>query len=126
MPFPKTKSAPGIENQKKALANLRPKKQGDVPLFICEFFEGFEVLQAQGIESQEYIFGIYFSGMRCGHVYFGEKWTQKEAAQICADIMPPTWNQIDEYVNLKSEKAWYWKMHASQYAWVYERVITKK
>lgn len=126
MPFPKTKSAPGIENQKKALANLQPKKQGEVPIAMCEFFEGFEVLQTQGISSGEYIWGIYFSNQYCGHVYFGEKWTQKDVAQICADIMPPHWNQIDEYVDLKSEKAWYHKMHPSQYAWIYERVITKK
>ena len=126
MPFPKTKSAPGIENQKKALANLQQKKQDDVPLFMCEFFEGFEVLQTQGHNSKEYIFGIYFSNQYCGHIYFGEQFSQKQVADMCADIMPKNWNQISDYVHKKFGKVSYWKMAPEQYSWIYERVITKK
>ena len=125
MPFPKTKTQKKPEEQQKALSGLQIKKQGNVPLAMCEFFEGFEVLQTQGIQSQEFIFGIYFSNQFCGHIYFGEKWTQQQVSQICQDIMPPNWNDIEDYVDRKSEKVWYYKMHPDQYAWIYERVIKK-
>ena len=125
MPYPKTQTDPKKQNPAQVLDGLQIKKQEDFPLFMCEFFEGFEVLQTQGIKSGEYLFGIYFRNQLCGHIYFGDRWTQPQAAQICKDIMPPTWQQIEEYVILKCEKAHYWKMDQSQYAWIYERVIKK-
>lgn len=125
MPFPKQKTTRDRKTSAQALAGLEPKKQEDFPLFMCEFFEGFDVLQTQGIESGEYIFGLYFSGKYCGHVYFGDRWTHADAARICADIMPASWQQVHDYVKEKGHKVWYHKMAPSQYAWVYEKVITK-
>lgn len=125
MPFPKTKTKQNPDLQKTALQGLQIKKQNEFPLFMCEFFEGFEVLQTQGHESKEYIWGIYFSNQYCGHIYFGEKYTATQVARICIGIMPPHWDQIEEYVNTKGD-IWYTKMHPSQYAWIYERVITQK
>ncbi len=126
MPFPKTKSKQTPEAQKAALQGLQIKKQQDFPLFMCEFFEGFEVLQTQGIESKEYIWGIYFGNKYCGHIYLGDRWTPTGIAQICKKVMPPTWNEIDDYVFERFGKTWYWKMHPDQYSWIYEKVIVQE
>lgn len=124
MPFPKSPLHNDPADMLRSLHGTGQKLICFNPMFFCEFFEGMDVLQVYGEESKEYIFGLYFSGKYCGHVYFGEKFTQEKLAEICSVLMPPTWDKIQEYVN-NCAGVWYYKYDQSQYAWIYEKVITK-
>ena len=123
MPFPKNQLLPNTENP--LLSDMLQKRIGFSPLVLCEFYEGFEVLQIQGNESKEYFFGNYFNGKYCGHIYFGEKYTQIEAAKLCNKFMPKNWDQIQQYVNDYGSEVWYWKFHQSQYAFLLQNVLQK-
>lgn len=117
---------PSTAIAKKKLAQMQPKKSGDHPLFLCEFFEGMDVLQIQGIATGEFLFGMYFSGKLCGHVYFGENFTAEQATEVSKTFLPPTWDDIQNYVDDHDGVIWYHKFAPSQYAWIYERILEKK
>lgn len=121
--FPKNNLLPNTENP--LLSMLNQKSIGFSPLVFCEFYQGFQVLQIQGIETKEYIFGNYFNGKYSGHIYFGDVLSQTEVAKICELYMPKYWHQIKDYVILHCEKTWYYKFHQSQYAFVLENVLQK-
>lgn len=94
------------------------------PLSICEFFTDMDVLQIRGEESGELVFGIYFGGRLVGHVYLGDLYSHKQLIYIVENFLPKHWNEIDEYARTTSE-VWYAKFDPSQYAWIYERILTK-
>lgn len=101
-------------------ANLRAA----APMFFCEFFQGMEVLQMRGNKSKESIFGIYWSGRLVGHCYFGEIYTVADLIKLVGTYMPPTIEELKEYDLKYGSDIWYCKFHPSQYAWIYDRVIT--
>lgn len=119
MQFPKHKTLPNPENP--FLQELQQKQIGFSPLVFCEFFQGMEVLQIYGEESKEYLFAIYFSGKLVGHVYYGQKYSDAELAILKKNLIPPTWDQIFDYVK-KTSGIWYSKFDQSQYAFVLQEV----
>lgn len=94
------------------------------PFNICEFFTDMEVLQIFGEETKEYVFGLYKSGLLIGTAYFGSLYSDKDLLQIKREFIPEKWDDIPNYVKEKSG-VWYYKFHQSQYAWIYDRVLTK-
>lgn len=121
--FPKNNLLPNSENP--MLKMLHQKSIGFSPLVFCEFYQGFQVLQIQGIKTGEYIFGNYFNGEYCGHIYLGTDLNQTEVAKKCEKFMPKKWSEINEYVIKHCEKIHYWKFHPTQYAFVLENVLQK-
>ncbi len=89
------------------------------PLVFCEFFQGMEVLQVKGEETNEYIFGVYAGGRLVGTLYFGHLYTENQLQQIRSEYFPELWDQISNYENEKSG-VWYSKLDPSQYAFVLE------
>lgn len=111
-----------------ALQNLQGKEMRRIdfaPMFFCEFFQGMEIIQMQGKASKEYIFGIYWSGRLVGHCYFEDTYTLEEIAQRVKAYMPPSLNQLKKFVKKYSDDIWYHKFDVSQYAWIYDRVVTR-
>lgn len=94
------------------------------PFNICEFFIDMEVLQIYGEETKEYVFGLYKCGRLIGTAYFGDLYTDKDLYLIKRDYIPEKWDDINEYVKEK-EGVWYCTFHQSQYAWIYDRILTK-
>jgi len=94
------------------------------PLPFCEFFQGMDVLQIYGQETKEYIYALYFNSRLVGHVYHGDLYSEKQILQIKEQFFPPTWEEIQNYVN-ETSGVWYAKMHQSQYAFVFDRVLKK-
>ncbi|HAY3533748.1 hypothetical protein [Elizabethkingia anophelis] len=94
------------------------------PFSICEFFVDMDVLQLQSDKTKEYVFGSYFKGRLVGITYFGSLYSEKDLALIQEKYMPKTWDEIEDYVD-NSDGIWYWKYHRSQYAWIYNRILTK-
>jgi len=97
---------------------------GFSPLPFCEFFQGMEVLELYGEETVQYVFGVYACGRLVGALYFGDLYNDKNIAQIKKHYLPKTWDEIDEYVQTKVGVK-YKKMHPSQYAFVFEKVLKK-
>lgn len=126
MAFPKEKTKTSNELAKSKLKGLQPKKSGEVSLFFCEFFEGMEVLQIQGKETGEFIFGLYFSGKLTGHCYFGEMFTPEEVLERVQVLFPPNFNELQKYVDQNDGVICYHHFAPSQYAWIYERILEKK
>lgn len=121
--FPKHNILPADGNHP-LFVDAYQKKIGFSPLPFCEFFQGMEVLQIFGEETKEYIYALYVSGRLVGAVYFGDLYDDKEIAQLKKHYFPPTWEEIEEYVKLK-DGVWYSKMHPSQYAFVFDKVLKK-
>ncbi len=95
------------------------------PYTLCSFYKGFTVLQMRGEESKEYFFGNYFNGKYCGHIYCGEQFSQIEAAEICQAFMPKDIQELKECVINFCDKVSYFLFPQSQYAWIYDRVISE-
>lgn len=95
------------------------------PYAICSAYQGFEVVQIQGIESKEFFFGNYFNGKFTGYIYCGEMFTQKEAFLVCQEYLPDHLEDLDEYDEIYRDKIWYLKLPSSQYAWICEKVLLK-
>jgi hypothetical protein len=95
------------------------------PFAMCSFYEGFQVLQIQGIESQEYFFGNYFNGEYKGYIYLGTKFSQLDAAKVCELYMPKKWDEIFEYFKKYGDKIYYSKYPDSQYAWIFKKILKK-
>lgn len=112
------------EDAMKVLQDKTIRQIGFSPMFFCEFFQGMEVLQMRGNESKEYIFGIYWSRRLVGHCYFGERYTVADLIKLVGTYMPPTIEELKEYDLKYGSDIWYCKFHPSQYAWIYDRVIT--
>lgn len=125
MPFPKNKILPNNEDALKAVRGKTIKKLEFSPLFFCEFFEGMEVLQLQGQNSKEYLYGLYWSGKLVGHCYFGELYSQKEVTALIKKYMPPTYDELHEYYKNFGDEIWYYKHSSTAYAWIYEQVLQK-
>ena len=123
MPYPEHKTLPpDWETFKKTLHQKRIESS---PYVMCSFYEGFHVIQIQGKKSKEYFFGSYFNGKYCGHIYMGSKYSQLDAAKICEYYMPKQFSEIDEYSEKHEENMWYFVPPMSQYAWIFNRVLTK-
>lgn len=103
---------------------MEQKKIGFSPFVFCEFFQGMEVLQVKGEETKEYVYGIYAGGRLVGTVYFGDLYNEEQLLKIKQNFFPPTWDEIQNYVNSISG-VWYAKMHPSQYAFVFDKVLKK-
>lgn len=100
------------------------KRIGFSPLPFCEFFQGMDVLQIMGEETKEYIYALYFAGRLVGTAYFGDLYDEDQLLRIKKEFFPPTWEEIYDYVKEKSG-VWYYKMHPSQYAFVFDKVLKK-
>lgn len=107
------------DNTHPLFEEMNRKNIGFSPLVLCEFFQGMEVLQVMGEETKEYMYAIYFSGRLVGSVYFGVLYTEDQQVRIKKEFFPPTWDEIQNYVNNISG-VWYYKLHPSQYAFVLE------
>ncbi|MDV3662462.1 hypothetical protein CMU51_00105 [Elizabethkingia anophelis] len=83
-----------------------------------------DVLQLQSDKTKEYVFGTYFKGRLVGITYFGSLYSEKDLAVIQEKYMPKTWDEIEDYVD-NADGIWYWKYDRSQYAWIYNRILTK-
>lgn len=123
MPFPKNNLLPNPENP--LLSEMLQKRIGFSPLVICDFYEGFEVLQIYGNESKEYIFGNYWNGNFVGFIYLGDKWDLKKVTEICEIYMPKKWDEIWDYHIKYGDKIWYHKYPNSHYAFVMEKTLKK-
>ncbi|WP_312390854.1 hypothetical protein [Chryseobacterium sp.] len=95
------------------------------PYTLCSFYKGFTVLQMYGEESKEYFFGNYFNGIYCGYIYCGDKFTQLEAARICDAYMPKDIRELRKCAVEFCEKVSFYQFPTTQYAWIYDRVISK-
>ncbi len=95
------------------------------PFTICSFYKGFTVLQMYGEESKEYFFGNYFNGKYCGCIYAGNVFTQLEAARVCEKLMPKNISELKNYIIENSEKVSYTHFPMTQYAWIYDRIISE-
>ncbi len=98
---------------------IEQKKLEYSPLVMCSFFQGMDVLQLYGLESKEYIYGVYFAGRLRGTLYFGDLCTEEQIFEIKRDYFPENWEDIYEYVKEKSD-VWYCKLDPSNYAFVLE------
>ncbi|WP_312750521.1 hypothetical protein [Epilithonimonas hominis] len=123
MSFPKHNILPDSGDHT-LFKELHQKRIGFSPLVFCEFFQGMDVLQIQGAISKEYIFALYFSGKLIGHAYFGSIFSEEDILQIKRLYFPPTWDQLQEYVN-KTSDVWYYKFAPEQYAFVLNKVLQK-
>lgn len=95
------------------------------PFTICSFYKGFTVLQMYGEESKEYFFGNYFNGKYCGYIYAGNVFTQLEAARVCEKLMPKDLSDLQDYIIENCEKVSYSQFPMSQYAWIYDRILSE-
>ncbi|WP_278380964.1 hypothetical protein [Chryseobacterium arthrosphaerae] len=95
------------------------------PYTLCSFYKGFTVLQMYGEESKEYFFGNYFNGKYCGYIYVGNVFSQLEAASVCEQLMPKDLSELKKCIIENCEKVSYSHFPMSQYAWIYDRVISK-
>lgn len=95
------------------------------PYAMCSFYKGFNVIQMYGLESKEYFFGNYFNGKYCGCIYSGTVFSQVEAARLCDAYMPKDFSELKRARIENCEKVSYDVFPASQYAWIYDRVISK-
>lgn len=95
------------------------------PQVICTAYQGFEVLQIQGLDSKEYWFGNYFKGKYCGYIYWGDKFTHKQSFVVCKEYMPPHLDLLDEYDEKYGHKIWYKKIDTAEYAWLCEKLLVK-
>lgn len=107
------------DNTHPLFEEMSRKRIGFSPLPFCEFFQGMEVLQIKGEETKEYVFALYAGGRLVGTVYFGDLYSDEQLLQIKQKFFPPTWDEIQNYVN-EISGVWYYKMHPSQYAFVLE------
>ena len=123
MSFPKHNIMPPGEDHPLFL-DAAKKGIGFSPFVFCEFFQGMEVLQLLGEETKEYIFGLYHGGRLVGTVYFGDLYTKEQLLRLEQEFFPATWDEIPEYEKEKSG-VWYAKMHPSQYAFVFDKVLKK-
>lgn len=123
MPFPKHNIIPEGENNK-LFSEIEIKKIGFSPIAICSFFEGIQVLQVQSNKNKETLFGLYFNNILVGHVYDGKRYKEEEVLEIKTKYFPKKWSNIEEYSNT-IEGIWYCKFPIDQYAWIYQRVLTK-
>lgn len=124
MPFPEHDILPADKDSWLAKA-VDQKLLEFTPYSFCSFYKGFTVLQIQGIQSKEYFFGNYFNGKYCGCIYPGEKFSQLQAAKICEIYMPKTLEELEDYKLKYCEEIWYINFPISQYAWIYNRVLTE-
>ncbi|WP_018676098.1 hypothetical protein [Riemerella columbina] len=122
--FPKHDIVKDSNVAKKNILGYAPKMIGLVPLSICEFFSEMYVIQLQSRETKEYIYGIYLNNKLVGHCYFGTKYTYTHQLKIINEYMPPEYDQAKEY-SLKHSNIWYSYFAPEQYAWIYQKVITK-
>ena len=95
------------------------------PYALCSFYKGFNVIQMYGLESKEYFFGNYFNGKYCGCIYSGTAFTQVEAARLCDAYMPKNYQDLNKSRIEFCEKVSFDEIPISQYAWIYDRVLTK-
>ena len=124
MSFPDHKILPADKSSWLSAA-LEQKLLEFSPYTICEFYQGFDVLQLYGNESKEYIFGNYFNGKYCGYIYLGDKYSLEEVSKICEIYMPKNWKDVSEYHLKFSSEIWYNKLKPSQYAWIFNKVLQK-
>lgn len=78
-----------------------------------------------GEESKEYFFGNYFNGKYCGYIYAGNVFTQLEAARVCEKLMPKDLSDLQDYIIENCEKVSYSQFPTSQYAWIYDRILSE-
>ncbi|MFL9835009.1 hypothetical protein [Chryseobacterium terrae] len=123
MSFPKHKILPA-NGDHPLFAEAYRKRIGFSPLTFCEFFQGMDVLQVMGEETKEYIYGLYFGGRLVGTAYFGNLYSDEMLLKIKKEFFPTNWEDIQKYVREKSG-VWYAKMHPSQYAFVFDKVLKK-
>lgn len=95
------------------------------PNSFCSFYKNFEVLQIQGLETGEYIFGNYHNGKYTGYIYIGNRYTHEEASEVSRCFMPTTIDLLEEYRLKFCEKINYYKFEVDQYAWIFQRALSK-
>jgi len=100
------------------------KRIGFSPLVFCEFFQGMDVLQLYGEKKKEYVYGLYMRGRLVGTVYFGDLYSDEEILQLKKYFFPEDWDDIKKYVRSK-EGVQYYKMHPSQYAFVFDKLLKR-
>ena len=124
MSFPDHKILPADKSSWLSAA-FEQKKIEFSPFKICSFYSELEVIQIQGEESKEYFFGNYYQGKYCGHIYFGDKYNQVQAAKICDVYMPPELSQLNEFAKKYGGVVWYCRYDPSQYAWIFDKILQK-
>lgn len=127
-PFPKQNIIRDPERETKISSDhwqAQAQKRIDFsPFNICEFFTDMEVLQIFGEATKEYVYALYKGGHLVGTAYFGTLYKDKDLLNIKKEFIPEKLDDIGKYVKEKSG-VWYAKFHQSQYAWIYDRVLTK-
>lgn len=124
MSFPENKILPA-DNDSWISKGLEQKLLQFTPYQICSFYTDFQVVQIQGEESKEYFFGNYYQGKYCGHIYFGDKFDQIQAAKICEVYMPKKLTDLTEYAQKYSGVVWYCRYQTTQYAWIFDKILQK-